>query len=188
MLLQESDKQLIEGCRRSETEAFRSLFERYKDRVYSIAFRFSGDHALAQDIAQETFLKVFIGLKSFRGESDFTSWLYRLVVNSCLDQKRRTSRLIPLLDKVAMMLPTPGLSTLDGCLRAELSGQVQAAVASLNDEQRILIVLRYTEGLSYCEIGEILGCPSGTIASRLNRIHKMLQRRLARVVPGECQR
>lgn len=180
MVLDESDQELIEGCRRGESEAFRALFERHKDKVFSIALRYSGDEAVAQDIAQETFLKLFVGLRSFRGESSFGSWLYRLVVNSCLDQKRKTRRLLPLLDEALAILRAPDISAFDEVARAELSNRLQAGVASLPDEQRILLVLRYTQSLTYDEIAEILGTSSGTIASRLNRIHKTLERRLLR--------
>ena len=182
--LEETDKELVEGCRRGEPEAFRALFERHKDKVYSIALRYSGDHAVAQDIAQETFLKVFVGLRNFRGESNFTSWLYRMAVNSCLDQKRTARRLVPLLDEVLAVIQAPDVSALDEVVRAELSTHVREVVASLPDKQRILIVLRYTQGLSYDEISGILGCSGGTVASRLNRIHKMLERRLSRRKDG----
>jgi len=185
MVLEESDKELIEACQRGESEAFRALFERHKDKVYSIALRYSGDGAVAQDIAQETFLKLFTGLRTFRGESDFSSWLYRLVVNSCLDQKRKTRRFMPLLDEALAMLRTPGISALDEVVRAEVSGHVRTVVDGLADEQRMLIVLRYTQCLSYDEIARILGSTSGTIASRLNRIHRTLERRLARFARGK---
>lgn len=181
----ESDKELVAACQRGESEAFRALFERHKDKVYSIALRYSGDAAIAQDIAQETFLKLFTGVRSFRGESDFSSWLYRLVVNSCLDQKRKTRRFLPLLDEALAMLHSPDLSALDAVVRAELSHHVRAVVDNLADDQRMLIVLRYTEGLPYDEIARILGTSTGTIASRLNRIHRTLERRLSRFARGK---
>jgi RNA polymerase sigma-70 factor (ECF subfamily) len=178
MVLEESDRELIEGCQRGESEAFRALFERHKDKVYSIALRYSGDPAVAQDIAQETFLKLFVGLKNFRGESEFTSWLYRLAVNSCLDQKRKTRRLIPLLDEALAILQAPDVNAFDEIAHAQMRSHLRALVADLPDEHRMLLVLRYTEALSYDEIGRILNVASGTIASRLNRIHRNLQRRL----------
>ena len=180
MVLEESDRELIEACRRGDPDAFRALFELHKDQVYSIALRYSGDAAIAQDIAQETFLKLFTRIGSFRGESGFSSWLYRLIVNSCLDQKRKTRRLAPLLDEALAILQSPDLSALDEVVRAELSHHLRAVVEDLADEQRILLVLRYTQGLSYDEIAAILGTSTGTIASRLNRIHRTLERRLAR--------
>src|SRR5438094_6701753 len=179
MVLEAAGKELIEGCQRGE---LRELFERHKDKVYSIALRYAGDETMAMDIAQETFLKLFSGIRSFRGDSSFESWLYRLVVNSCFDQKRRTRRLMPLVDELLDALQAPGASVLDEVLRNELSSRVRSAVGSLPPEQRMVIVLRYTQGLSYDEIAAILGCSSGTVASRLNRVHKILERRLARLV------
>jgi RNA polymerase sigma-70 factor (ECF subfamily) len=178
MVLEETDKDLLEGCQRGEPEALRALFERHKDKVYSIAVRYSGDRTVAMDIAQDAFLKLFSGIRGFRGDSGFEAWLYRIVVNSCFDQKRRTRRLMPLMDGLLDALQAPGRSALDEMLRSELSGRVQSAVAGLPPEQRIVIVLRYTQGLSYDEIAEILGCSTGTVASRLNRAHKILGRRL----------
>jgi RNA polymerase sigma-70 factor, ECF subfamily len=179
MLLQESQKDLIDGCQRGDPEAFRALFEKYKDTVYSIALRYSGDSAAAQDIAQDTFLKLFSAVGSFRGDSNFDSWLYRMVVNSCFDQRRKTRRLTPLVDEMLSMLRTPDLSVLEEVLRSEMSAQVRAVIDSLAPDQRMVVVLRYTQGLSYDEIAAILDCAPGTIASRLNRAHKVLERRLA---------
>jgi RNA polymerase sigma-70 factor (ECF subfamily) len=181
MVLEETDRELIEGCQRGESDAFRALFERHKDKVYSIALRYSGDPAVAQDIAQETFLKLFTGIRTFRGDSSFSSWLYRLVANSCFDQKRKTRRLMPLLDEALAMLRSPDLSAIDEILRAERRGHLQAVVAGLSGEQRMLLVLRYTQALSYDEIAEVLGVSTGAVASRLTRIHRMLEQRLLRL-------
>ena len=179
MVLEETDKEVIEACRRGDSDAFRELFDRYKDKVYTIALRYSGDASVAQDIAQETFLKLFAAIESFRGNSSFDSWLYRLIVNSCFDQKRKTRRLIPLIGEFLEAVRAPGASVLDDVMRAEMSCRLRSVVERLPPKQRMLIVLRYTQGLSYEEIGEIMDCSAGTIASRLNRIHKMLGRRLA---------
>jgi RNA polymerase sigma-70 factor (ECF subfamily) len=185
MVLEGSERELIEECRRGAPEAFRALFERYKDLVYSVALRYSGEPATAEDITQETFLKALVGLRSFRGDSGLKTWLYRLTVNSCLDQKRRRSRLTPLLDEALAILQTPDLSAFENLLRVELGAHVRTAIAALHDEHRILIVLRYTENLSYDEIAAILGISSGTVASRLSRAHKVLERRLARIARGK---
>jgi RNA polymerase sigma-70 factor, ECF subfamily len=179
-----SQHELIGRCQSSDSDAFRVLFDRYKDRVYSIALRYSGEESIAQDIAQDTFLKLFSNIGSFRGDASFDSWLYRLVVNACFDQKRKTRRLTPLIDGFLDLLRSPGNSALDQVLRSEMSGQVRAVVESLPPEQRMIVVLRYTEALSYEQIAEILGCAAGTVASRLNRVHKVLERRLARLAGG----
>ncbi len=179
-VLEETAEELIEGCRLGQPEAFRALFEMYKDRVYSVALRYSGDATLAQDIAQETFVKLFSTIGSFRGDSRFESWLYRLVVNSCFDHKRKARRLMPLFDGLRSMLRAPSASALDEMVRSERSVQLQSAIAALPPEQRMVIVLRYTQGLSYEEIAEIMGCSAGTVGSRLNRLHKLLEARLSR--------
>jgi RNA polymerase sigma-70 factor (ECF subfamily) len=178
MVLEGSDRELIEGCRRGERDAFRALFETYQDKIYSIALRFSGNEAVAMDIAQDTFLKLFSSMADFRGDATFSTWVYRLVVNSCLDHKRRAWRVIPMASEVMALLRAPG-DALHALLHAEMSGRVQGAVEKLPDEQRIVVVLRYTEGLAYEEIAEVLGCSVGTVASRLSRAHKALERRLS---------
>lgn len=183
MVLHDSGWDLIEACQRGDRESFRALFEAHKDKVYSIAYRYSGNEAVAMDIAQETFLKLFTTIRDFRGNASFESWLYRVVVNCCLDHKRRGRRLTPLVDDFLEVLRVSGESVLQKLLRAEVSERVQAAVSRLAPEQRIVIVLRYTRGLSYDEIAEVLGCSMGTVASRLNRAHKILERRLAHLAP-----
>ncbi|PWU05031.1 MAG: RNA polymerase subunit sigma-24 [Terriglobia bacterium] len=182
MVLDGTERELIESCQSGERDSFRTLFEIHKDKVYSIALRYSGDETEAMDIAQETFLKLFSAIRSFRGEASFESWLYRLVVNSCLDKKRRGRRLLPLVDDLLSAIQASGEGVLHKLMRAELSERVRAVVGQLPPDHRIVIVLRYTQGLSYEEIAEALECSPGTVASRLNRAHKILERRLAHLV------
>ena len=171
---------LIEACRAGEQDAFRALYDRYKDRVYSIAlYFFHGDHSAAADVTQEVFLKLMTNIRQFRGDSEFSTWLYRLVVNSCLDYRRREKRLLPMVEDFFASFRAPQESALGDLLRDEMQQQVQEVVAKLAPEHRVVIVLRYTEGLSYEEIAELLQCSRGTVASRLNRAHKVLERRLA---------
>jgi RNA polymerase sigma-70 factor (ECF subfamily) len=174
-----NDREVIKACQHGDADAFRALFEAHKDKVYSIALRFGGNSAVAMDIAQDVFLKLLSSIQEFRGDSSFDSWLYRLVINRCLDHQRRSRRLIPILEGLLDAVRSPKDSALDDLLRAETRNQVQQVVAKLPPEQRIVIVLRYTEGLSYDQIAEILDCSPGTVASRLNRAHKSLERRLA---------
>ena len=107
-----------------------TLFESHKDKIYSIALRFTGEEALAMDIAQDTFLKLFSSMADFRGDSSFSTWVYRLVVNSCLDHKRRSWRTIPMADEVMDVLRSPG-DALHGLMRAQMSDRVQQAVEKL---------------------------------------------------------
>lgn len=179
MVLESNDREVIAACTRGDQEAFRVLFETYKDRVYSIALRYSGDRAMAMDIAQDTFLKLMSAIREYRGEAQFETWLFRMVVNRCLDHHRRGRRLMPIVTGLIDLVSTTGETVLHHLLRTEFETSVQAAVGKLVPEQRIVIVLRYTEGLSYEQIAEILGCTTGTVGSRLNRAHKALERRLA---------
>ena len=170
---------LIGACRRGERDAFQSLFETYQDKVYSIALRYSGDRTTALDIAQDVFLKLLSNIQDFRGEAGFESWLYRLVVNRCLDYHRRGRRLRLVVEDALNVFTSPRESALNDVLRSEVEEQVQRGIARLAPEQRIVVVLRYTDGMSYEQIAEILGCSKGTVASRLNRAHKILEKRLA---------
>jgi RNA polymerase sigma-70 factor (ECF subfamily) len=178
-------RDVIEACQRGDQEAFRVLFDTHKDRVYSIALRYAGDSATAMDIAQDTFLKLLSSIQQFRGEASFESWLYRLVVNACLDYHRKRRRFLPLLEdgfeQALDIFRGPRESALNDLLREEQEERVQQVVAQLPEEQRIVVVLRYTDGLSYEEIADVLGCRRGTVASRLNRAHKALERRLSRL-------
>src|SRR6185436_10003103 len=94
--------QVIDACRNGDREAFRVLFETYKDKVYSIAFYSLGDHSIADDVTQQIFLKLFTAVRQFRGDSEFTTWLYRLVVNACIDERRKQRRLLPWGDAAVM--------------------------------------------------------------------------------------
>ncbi|MBZ5606101.1 MAG: sigma-70 family RNA polymerase sigma factor [Acidobacteriia bacterium] len=179
MVLEGLDFEIIHACRRGEADAFRVLFEAYQDKVYSIALRYSGDRTTALDIAQDVFLKLLSSMQDFRGEAGFESWLYRLVVNRCLDYHRRSRRIRVMVEDALSAFTAPRETALHDLLRSEVEEQVQRSIDRLAPEQRIVVVLRYTEGMSYDQIAEILGCSMGTVASRLNRAHKALEKRLA---------
>jgi RNA polymerase sigma-70 factor (ECF subfamily) len=170
---------IVTDCQRGRPGAYGALFEKYKDLVHSVARRYSKDRAVSQDAAHDTFLKLFSVIGSFRGDSGFDAWLYRLVVNCCMDERRRTRRLTPLGDDLSGSIRARDASALDRLQRSESRGRVRAVVARLPAEHRILLRLRYTDELPYEEIAGILGCSPGTVGSKLNRVHKVLQRRLS---------
>jgi RNA polymerase sigma-70 factor (ECF subfamily) len=178
MVLEKTKRELIDACRSGDREAFGCLFEIHSKRIFSIARRLSGDNSVAMDIVQDTFLKLFSSIGNFRGESEFEAWIYRLAVNRCIDNLRRTRRYIPMADAFPGALFASADSFAD-LVRAELQHRVRWAVERLSPDQRTVVVLRYTDGLSYDEIAAALGCSPGTVASRLNRAHKVLHRRLA---------
>ena len=160
---------VIEACRRGEREAFRELFEVYKDRVYSIARNFAPDDMAAHDVTQEVFLKLFTAIRGYRGDSEFRTWLFRVVVNACADERRRSRRLVPIEHAPVVLHLTHG----------DVARQVRGALAGLSPRLRIPILLRHVEGMSYAEIAEVLRCSAGTVASRLNRGRRDLARRLS---------
>src|ERR1700686_1046788 len=107
MVLDANDREVIEACQRGDWDAFRVLFEAHKDRVYSIALRYCRDESAAMDIAEETFLKLFSSIDDFRGAAGFESWLYRIVVNRCLDHQRRGRRWKPILEGILDIVRAP---------------------------------------------------------------------------------
>ena len=170
---------IISACQQGDRDAFRLLFEAYKDRVYSVAlYFFGGDEATAGDITQQVFLKLFTKITQFRSESEFTTWLYRLATNACVDEQRKRRRFLPFGEVFAANEPRERKPQEHSFARSELAGDVQEAVAALKPKLRVAILLKYFEELSYEEIARVLNCSKGTVASRLNRGHKVLARRL----------
>ena len=190
---QSGEKRLIEACQRGDRDAFHELFDAHKDRVWTIAVRFTGDESAARDVTQQVFLKLFTSISGFRHEANFKTWLYRLVANECMDELRKRRRLIsfdffrPAFqddhddDHVEALMKDRRQEPLQeaGLARLEISGEVLAAVMQLKPKLRMAILLKYYEDLSYEQMAEALGCSMGTVASRLNRGHKALARRLA---------
>jgi len=193
-----NEERLIEACRQGDRESFRQLFELHKDRVWSIALHFIGEEAAARDITQQVFLKLFTAINHFRGEAGFSTWLYRMTVNACLDEQRRRRRFLSLdifrtddernpMEKQRareVEQATRQLAQEDHHSQLELSAAVKSAVRQLKPKLRIAILLKYFEGLSYEEMASVLGCSAGTVASRLNRGHRELARKLQHLRSG----
>lgn len=172
--------QVIEACQQGDRDAFKCLFEAYKDKVFSIAvYSTGGDRALAEDVTQQIFLKLFTAIRQFRGDSEFTTWLYRLVVNACLDERRKGKRWISLEATGPMQNPADKKPQEKQYARFEVAEAVRLAISELKPAFRLPILLKYVEGLSYEEIAEVMGCSKGTVASRLNRGHSQLAKRLS---------
>src|SRR5205809_5055803 len=173
------DESVIVACQRGDRDALRLLFEEYKDRVYSIAlYSLSGNEAAAADVTQQVFLKLISRISQFRGDAEFATWLYRLVVNTCWDERRKERRLVQFAEFGVLTNIRREPSQTIRYARHELSEHVQAAIAELSPKLRLPILLKYIEGFSYEEIAAVLDCSKGTVASRLNRGHKALAKRL----------
>jgi RNA polymerase sigma-70 factor (ECF subfamily) len=187
---QDDDLVAIERASTGDGEAFEMLVRKHQTRVFSLVYRMLGDHAEAEEMAQEIFLKAFRALKRFERKSRFSTWLYSIATNHCLNQlesRRRRPRLQelnrsarregnpgPLLDQVAD--PTAGAD--QALERADLQRLVQEQLLTLTPEHRSILVLRDIQGLTYEEIGEILSLEPGTVRSRLHRARMELKERL----------
>lgn len=146
----------------------KTVFETHKDRVFSTALAcLDGDRAAAEDAAQEVFVRLASKLGQFRGEARLTTWLHRVTVNVCRDELRRRRR-------VQRLTPDPAPPLSEFAPRREL----HEALESLPEALRAPLLLRYFEGLSYEEIAAALGCPPGTVATRLHRGLKRLEKYL----------
>lgn len=172
--------EIIEACRRGDRDAFRALYDAYKDKVYSIClYYFHGDPATAADAAQQVFLKLITNIAQFRGNSDFSTWLYRLVANTCLDGARSAkAREAHVAKDVAVDTIAGSHSQEEDLARSQRARLVQDALSTLPPAFRLPLLLRYFDDLSYQEMAAALRCSMGTVASRLNRGHKMLAARL----------
>ena len=177
----EISPEILEACRRGDRDAFQALYEAYKDRVYSIAFYFfHGDGDAASEVTQQVFLKLMREVARFRGDAAFSTWLYRLVMNACVDRSRRGRANVVADDPGTLdALPTRTASHEDSFARREIAASVQRAVAALPAKLRAAILLRYFEELSYSDMATALNCSIGTVASRLSRGHRLLAKKLA---------
>src|SRR5580704_9387114 len=124
-----NSREAIEACQRGERDAFAALFEAHKDRVYSIALRYSGNHTAALDIAQDAFLKLLSRVGDFRGEARFETWLFRVVVKSCMDYRRGCRRAMPFAAGMLDALSAGRDSILQGLMRDQTCDTVQQAIA-----------------------------------------------------------
>jgi RNA polymerase sigma-70 factor (ECF subfamily) len=183
-----SDADAIARARKGDHDAFRVLVERYQERAYGLALRVLRDEEWARDVVQEGFLKVYRSLDRFEGRSSFYTWLYRIVLNLCLDAKRsdRSNRQVE-WDETAPLEADPGSADAvsaahqefegpAGSLeRAELREFMARAIEQLPDDARQTLLLREVEGLSYAEIAECLGVPKGTVMSRLHHARRRVR-------------
>lgn len=177
---------LIRRCQAGESAAFEELFYLYRDDVYRFAYLVVRDAALAQDVVQEAFLKVFRSVERFQFRSSFKSWLYRVVVNEAITLLRRR-KIKEELD------PAPGRNLAAGsdqragrwqpeeaALESEERRLLRWAIGQLDPIHRSVVVLKYFHDFSDTEIGAAVGCPSGTVKSRLHRARELLRHSISK--------
>jgi RNA polymerase sigma-70 factor, ECF subfamily len=189
--MSELERSLLRRLRDRDERAFRELIETHRDRVYNITYRMLGNRSEAEDIAQEVFITVFKTIDTFREESKFSTWLYRVTVNHCKNRikylARRHDRDRDELDEMSggvngATVGTPARApqpdrALEGI---QMEGILQEAINTLDEEHRAVVILRDVEDLSIEEICEITKLPDGTVKSRLHRARLALRKKLQR--------
>lgn len=189
------DHRLIADCLRGRTAAFGELVRRYQDRLYNTVYRLVDNADDAQDVVQETFLNAYQSLDSFKGDSLFFTWLYRIAVNTAISLKRKHKVALSIdagrngdshnepLDASEFSQPGHALE------RAEQERRIQNALNRLSPEHRAVLILKDMEGQKYAHMAEILQVPIGTIRSRLSRarieLRELLEKEEEQYNPGK---
>lgn len=158
------DREAVEACRRGEREAFDLLVARHQRDVYRLCYRFVNNHEDANDLAQEVFLKAWKAIPRFRGDSSFSTWLYRIAVNACLNF--RAARKPPALE-LPEALPDPGPGAQARVESSDEARLVRAAVGRLPERQRATLILKVYHELTHEEVAGILGSTVGTVKANL---------------------
>ena len=169
------DNRLITECREGNTAAFGELVWRYQDRLFNTVVRLVDNAEDARDVVQEAFLHAYQSLHSFKGDSLFFTWLYRIAVNTAISMKRKQRPVLRIHvtgdEKTALDPPDPAETNRPGHAMemAEEERKVHSALSKVSSEHRAVLVMKDMEGMKYEEMAEVLGVPVGTIRSRLHR-------------------
>lgn len=179
------DKHILMRAKRGELDAFEELVRRYEKRVYAVALRSSGSPEDAADIVQEVFLRAWRSIESFRGDSGFSTWLFRITMNMCVDfarHKHSQPQTQSIVDEeenerqVPDTAPTPE----EHLENRELGRELAATLDEISEEHRRIVLLRDVSGMSYTEIADVLEISEGTVKSRLSRARIALRKVLLR--------
>ncbi|WOX06062.1 RNA polymerase sigma factor RpoE [Microbulbifer pacificus] len=188
-----SDQQLVERVQNGDKRAFDLLVLKYQHKIAAVVSRYINDHAEVNDVVQEAFIKAYRALANFRGESAFYTWMYRIAINTAKNYLVSRSRRPPSYDvdledaefySGSEMLrdnDTPE----NQLFRDQLEATVHRAIRELPEDLRSAVTLRELEGLSYEEIAEVMGCPVGTVRSRIFRARESIDRAVQAAMAGE---
>jgi RNA polymerase sigma-70 factor (ECF subfamily) len=186
-----SERALLAGLRERDEEAFSHMVRTYQDKVFNLVYRMIGNRAEAEDVAQDVFVTVFKSIDQFRGESKFSTWLYRVAANHCKNRIKYNARRQTAqggLDEVPeQQMADAGRAPVHGHVDSpdeifegrETERLIAQAIAALEEEHRLLVLLRDVEELSYDEIAQVTGLNEGTIKSRLHRARMQIKAHLA---------
>jgi RNA polymerase sigma-70 factor (ECF subfamily) len=171
-----ADEALLRMHAEGDADALKTLYDRYGRKVFATVFRMLGDSHEAADLVQECFVKVHLEAAGFRAQSKFSTWLFRIAVNLAIDRTRSLKNRPKPVDEFEKRAEEITVPAAQGRWTSE---EIDCAIGKLSPKLRAVIVLRYTEGLSYEDIRDVLDCSEGTVKSRLCRAHEELQRLLA---------
>ncbi|HET8834331.1 MAG TPA: sigma-70 family RNA polymerase sigma factor [Gemmatimonadales bacterium] len=186
-----SDQEVVLMARNGREAAYRELIRRYERPIFALLFRMVRDRELAEDLAQETFIKALNAIESYRPEFKFSSWIFKIANNAAIDHLRRRELDTLSLDgsphaatpeamqATALQIGARQESPLDAVEAKELGGAIEAAIGRLRPEYRSCILLRHVEGRAYEEIAEILDLPLGTVKTYIHRARNELRQSLA---------
>ncbi|HLQ23629.1 MAG TPA: sigma-70 family RNA polymerase sigma factor [Gemmatimonadales bacterium] len=186
-----SDQDIVALARAGEEAAYRELIRRYERPLFSLLYRMVRDRELAEDLAQETFVKALNAIESYRPEYKFSSWIFKIANNAAIDHLRRReldtlslegsphAETPEAVEATALQIGDRQESPLDEVEARELGGQIEQAIARLRPEYRSCILLRHVEGRAYEEIAEILNLPLGTVKTYIHRARNELRQALA---------
>ena len=183
------DMSLIERCRASDESAFNEVVSRYKAKVYNYIYRMTGSSDDAEDLTQEVFIRMYTSIDSFRSQSSLSTWLFRIASNLCIDRFRRSKTRTTAF---SLDEPIQGNDSESGheipdstyepqrlLENTEMAEQIQLSLAQLPEKLRAAVILHDVEGLPYEEIAQIVGCPLGTVKSRLFNARMQLREKLS---------
>ena len=176
-----ADTDLISRAAGGDPSAFQALVERHRSMVYRVAYQFAGNHHDAEDIAQDVFIKVYRSLDRFRQDAQLTSWMYRIVMNACIDHRRRQrpASAAPFGDEAEQRMlntpeDTPGPE--ERAYAGELGQVLESEIGRLPSGQRVVFVMRHHQGMKLCEIADALGLAEGTVKRQLHAaVHRLRQ-------------
>ncbi len=182
------EQELIKRAQNGDVAAFESLIEEYQKRIFSIAYRMVSNPEDAADLTQEVIVKIFKNLDKFQGNAKFSTWVYRIATNTCLDELKKNKRYTTYsLDKEieteegSLMgeLPDKGPTPEQAAEKKAIQTAVREAIGKLPTDHKKVMILRDLQGLSYEEIADVVGCSVGTVKSRISRARENLKKILS---------
>lgn len=177
--MQDALELLVKRAQKDDSTAIEELLFAYEKRVYNIAFRYMGNEADAYDMAQEALIKIYKRIKSFKGDSSFSSWVYRITVNTCLDGLRKNKKNVVSLESTlengASYQDEKSDTPEESALKQERQKYIQQAINTLSADHKSVIILRDINGFSYEEVADCLSISVGTVKSRISRARQKLK-------------